>query len=99
MMEDVQGRVDVLSKVKKLPAKMNRKKFEEAKAGFASAKDEWNKAQESFKNGNFADAISVATSVKDKVVKVMESLGMSVPVAETPAPAPAPAAAPGAAKQ
>lgn len=89
MIEDVQGRVDVLSKVKKLPAKMNREKFEEAKAGFASVKDEWNKAQESFKNGNFADAISTGTSVKDKIVKVMESLGMSVPVAETPAPAPA----------
>jgi hypothetical protein len=102
MFEDVQGRVDALSKLKKLPASLTKEKFEEAKAGFASVKDEWTKAQESFKNGSFTDAVNVATSVKDKVLKVMEALGMSIPApasaAAPPAPAQAPAAAPAKAK-
>jgi hypothetical protein len=91
MMEDVQGKVDALAKLKKLPKTLTKEKFEEAKAGLASVKDEWTKAQDSFTKGSFTDAINVAGSVKDKVLKVMESLGMSVPA---PVPAPAPVAAP-----
>jgi hypothetical protein len=111
MIEDVQGKVDALSKLKKLPKKLTKDKFEEAKAGLASVKDEWSKAQESFKNGSFTDAINVAGSAKDKVIKAMESLGMSVPApavapaatpvaaqAAVPAPAPAPAKTPAPAK-
>jgi nucleotide-binding universal stress UspA family protein len=94
MVEDIQAKVDSLSKVKKLPAKITKEGFEEAKAGLASIKDEWAKAQASFTSGNFTEAVSVATSLKDKAVKIMESLGMSVPVAEAPATAPAPAATP-----
>ncbi len=97
MIEDVQGKVDALSKLKRLPAKLTKDKFEEAKAGLASAKDEWTKAQESLKNKNFADAINVAGSVKDKVINIMESLGMSVPapvVAPAAAPAPVPTVTP-----
>jgi len=86
MVADLQSRVDVLSKAKKLPASITKEKFEEAKAGLDAIIDEWIKAQESFKTGSFADAISMATSVKDKAVKAMETLGMSAP---TPAFAPA----------
>ena len=92
MVADIQGKVDSLSKVKKLPASLTKEKFEEAKAGLASVKDEWTKAEESFKTGSFADAVSMATSVKDKAVKVMEALGISAPSA-APAAAPAPAPA------
>ena len=105
MIEDVQGKVDALSKLKRLPAKLKKDQFEEAKTGLASAKDEWTKAQESFKNANFNDAINVAGSVKDKVIKIMESLGMSVPapvvapvIAPAAAPAPVPTPAPATAK-
>jgi len=97
MIEDIQGKVDALSKLKKLPAKLKKDKFEEAKAGLASVKDEWTKAQESFKNEKFTDAINVAGSVKDKVINIMEALGMSIPapvVAPVAAPVVAPAAAP-----
>ena len=99
MIEDVQGKVDALSKLKRLPAKLKKNTFEEAKAGLASAKDEWTKAQESFKNEKFTDAINVAGSVKDKVINIMGALGMSIPapvVAPVVAPAavPAPASAP-----
>lgn len=101
MIEDVQGKVDALSKLKRLPAKLTKDKFEEAKAGLASAKDEWTKAQESLKNKNFADAINVAGSVKDKVINIMGALGMSIPapvVAPVVAPAAVPAPAPASTK-
>ncbi|HUN54529.1 MAG TPA: hypothetical protein VMU29_05175 [Smithella sp.] len=98
MIEDVQAKLDSLSKLKRLPAKLTKDKFEEAKAGLASAKDEWTKAQESFKNSKFTDAINVAGSVKDKVINIMGALGMSVPApVVAPAAAPAPATAPAAA--
>jgi len=93
MIEDVQGKVDALSKLKRLPAKLKKDKFEEAKAGLASAKDEWTKAQESFKNEKFTDAINAAGSLKDKVINIMGTLGMSIP-APVVAPVVAPAAAP-----
>jgi len=95
MIADMQSKVDSLSKLKKLPASLTKEKFEEAKAGLASVKDEWTKAEESFKTESFADAVSMATSVKDKAVKVMDDLGMSIPApAADPAVAvPAPATA------
>ncbi len=107
MIEDVQGKVDALSKLKRLPKKLAKDKFEEAKLGLASVKDEWTKAEESFKNKSFTDAITMAGSVKDKLIKIMESLGMSVPApvpapaatqAAVPAPAPAQVPAPAKAK-
>ena len=49
------------------------------KSGLEGAKEEWAKAQESFKAGNLAEAISVANSVKEKATKAMETLGLPVP--------------------
>jgi hypothetical protein len=91
MVADIQSKVDSLAKVKKLPAGITKEGLAEAKAGVASLKDEWAKIQQSFTSGNFADAVNIATSLKDKAVKIMESLGMSVPA---PAAAPVPTAAP-----
>ena len=79
MVEAIQSRVDILSQSKKLPANLTAEKFAEAKSGLAAAKEEWAKALESFKAGNFADAISVANSVKEKAAKTMETLGLPVP--------------------
>jgi hypothetical protein len=92
MVADIQNKVDSLSKAKKLPASLTKEKFEEVKAGFASVKDEWEKVQQSFTSGNFADAVNVATSLKDKASKIMETLGINA-TAATPAPAAVPAAA------
>jgi nucleotide-binding universal stress UspA family protein len=101
MIADIQSKVDSLSKLKKLPASLTKEKFEEVKAGLASITCEWSKAQDSFKTGSFVDAVSMATLVKEKAVKAMEALGMSVPApttapapVPTPTPAPAPATAP-----
>jgi hypothetical protein len=77
--EEVQAKVDALSKVKRLPAKLTKEKFAEAQAAFASVKDDWTKAQESFKNANFTDALNMAGSLKGKLTNIMESLGMITP--------------------
>jgi DNA repair exonuclease SbcCD ATPase subunit len=79
MVAAIQSRVDILSKSKKLPANLTAEKFAEAKSGLTSAKEEWAKALESFKAGNYADAVSVANSVKGKAAKTMEVLGLPVP--------------------
>ena len=79
MVEAVQSRVDMLSKSKKLPANLTAEKFAEAKSALAAAKEEWTKADESFKAGNAAEAVSMANSVKEKAAKAMELLGMPVP--------------------
>jgi len=79
MVESLQSRVDILSQSKKLPASITAEKFAEVKSVLASIKEDWNKAQESFKAGEISDAVAVGTSVKDKLVKAMESLGMTVP--------------------
>ncbi|HON58684.1 MAG TPA: hypothetical protein P5040_07615 [Smithella sp.] len=86
MVTDIQAKVDSLSKVKKLPANLSKQALEEAKTGLASVKEDWAKAEESFKAGSFADAVNAATAIKDKALKIMETLGMSAPAA---APAPA----------
>lgn len=92
MVEEIQGKVDSLSKVKKLPASITKEGLEEAKAGLASLREEWGKVQQIFTSGNFVEAVNGATSLKDKATKIMEALGMSVPAA-APVAAPAPAAA------
>ena len=93
MFEDIKAKVEELAKAKKLPANLTKEKLEEAKAGLASAQDEWGKVQQSFTSGNLTDALTGANSLKDKALKIMESLGMSAPAA---APAPAAATAPAA---
>jgi len=79
MVEAIQSRVDILSQSKKLPATITAEKFAEAKSGLTAAKEEWGKALESFKAENLTDAVSVANSVKEKAVKIMEILGLPVP--------------------
>lgn len=97
MVETMQGKVDELSKAKKLPADLTSEKFVEAKAGLAAIKEEWAKAMENFKAGNVADALVSATAIKEKASQTMALLGLtaaaSVPAEVKPEAAPAPAAA------
>jgi DNA repair exonuclease SbcCD ATPase subunit len=79
MVEAIQGKVDDLSKLKKLPKAITTEKLAEAKSGLEAVKADLAKAQESFKSGNIAEAIAVATAVKEKAVKAMESLGITAP--------------------
>ncbi|GAB6272933.1 MAG: hypothetical protein PHH96_01345 [Smithellaceae bacterium] len=79
MVEAIQGKVDDLSKLKKLPKAITAEKLAEAKSGLEAVKADLAKAQESFKSGNIAEAIAVATVVKEKAAKAMESLGITAP--------------------
>jgi hypothetical protein len=79
MVEAIQGKVDDLSKLKKLPKAITAEKLAEAKSGLEAVKADLAKAQESFTSGNIEEAIAVATAVKEKAVKAMESLGITAP--------------------
>jgi DNA repair exonuclease SbcCD ATPase subunit len=79
MVEAIQGKVDDLSKLKKLPKAITAEKLAEAKSGLEAVKADLAKAQESFKSGNIAEAIAVATVVKEKAAKAMKSLGITAP--------------------
>jgi seryl-tRNA synthetase len=85
--EAIQSRLNMLSKSKKLPAGLDKAKFEEAKTGLASITSTWTDATAAFGAGNLTDAIAKAGSVKTKAVEVMGLLGMQVPPALQGSPA------------
>lgn len=76
MIEAIQGRVDTLSKSKKLPTDLTAEQFAEVESGLAALKKEWATAVEGFNAGNIADAVSMANSVKEKSEKTIEILGV-----------------------
>lgn len=77
--EAIQSRVDILSKSKKLPANLDKAKFDEVKAGLAEAIQVWGDAQKAFSSGDLADAVSKAKTLKDKATEMMTTLGMQIP--------------------
>ena len=79
MVDAIKSRVDVLSKSKKLPANIDKAKFDEVKAGLPEVTQMWDDAQKAFSGGNLADALSKAKTIKDKAVEMMTTLGMQVP--------------------
>jgi len=81
MIAAIKSRVDVLSKSKKLPANLDKGKFEGAKSGLAEIEKAWGDASNAFKQGGLADALAKAKSVKAKAVEIMTTLGMQVPEA------------------
>jgi vacuolar-type H+-ATPase subunit E/Vma4 len=81
MAEAIKSRVDILSQSKKLPAGLDKDKFESAKAGLEEVNKGWASASEAFKSGNLTDAIGRAKVAKDKAVEAMTALNMQVPPA------------------
>lgn len=81
MVGALESRVDILSKAKTLPPKIDKATFEEAKAGLATVKQTWADAQESFKGGKVEDAVAKGNTVKTKTAEIMTKLGMTVPPA------------------
>ena len=81
VIEAIQGRVDILSKAKKLPANMDKTAVESAKSGLESMNKAWTDAQASFSSGNLADALAKANAVKSQAAEIMTRLGMPVPPA------------------
>ncbi len=83
MLDAVKSRLDILSKSKKLPAGMDKAKLESAKSDYETAVKMWDDAKANFSGGNLTDALAKATTVKEKAVEVMKTLGMQVPEAAT----------------
>ena len=81
MIASIKSRVDVLSKSRKLPANLDKEKFDGAKNGLAGIEKAWEEASSAFKAGGLADALAKAKSLKEKAVEIMTTLGMQVPEA------------------
>ena len=81
MIEAIKGRVDILSKSKKLPANLDKEKFEGAQNGLAEISKVWDDSNAAFKEGKLTDALAKATAVKEKAAEIMSTLGMQVPQA------------------
>jgi hypothetical protein len=70
----VQGRVDELSKTKRVPKGVD---LGAAKSGLADATSAWGKAQEAFKSGNPADAVTAAKDAQGKLASAAAALKLS----------------------
>ncbi len=81
MVAAIQSRVDILSKSKRLPAGLDKEKFESAKASLAAITQTWTEASNAFQGGNLMDAVDKAKTVKEKAVEIMNTLGMKPPEA------------------
>jgi hypothetical protein len=81
MVEAIKSRVDILSKSKKLPAGLDKVKFDGVKSGLAEITQTWTDATTAFQSGNLAEALAKAKTVKDKAVEIMTTLGMHAPTA------------------
>ena len=79
MVEAIKSRVDTLSQSKKLPANIDKAKFDGIKASMPEVTKIWEDAQKAFSSGNLADAVAKAKTLKDKAVEIMTTLGMQVP--------------------
>jgi hypothetical protein len=79
MVEAIKSKVDALSKSKKLPASLDKAKFDGAKAGLDEMTQMWGDAQKASAAGNLSDAMSKANTVKGKALEIMNTLGMQAP--------------------
>lgn len=81
IVEAITKRVEILSKSRKLPAGLDKEKFESAKATLATVTQTWTEASAAFQAGNLVDAVGKANTVKEKAVEIMNALGMKAPEA------------------
>jgi hypothetical protein len=71
----VQARIDALSKTKHVPKDVD---LGAAKSGLADATSAWDKAQEAFKAGNPADAVTAAKDAQAKVASAATALKLNL---------------------
>jgi len=72
----VKTRVDDLSKTKHAPKGVD---LGAAKSGLADAQSAWDKAEEAFKSGDPADAVTAAKDAKTKVASAAGALKLNLP--------------------
>ena len=71
----VQTRIDALSKSKHVPKDLD---LGAAKSGLADATSAWDKAQEAFKSGNPADAVTAGKDAQGKLASAAAALKMTL---------------------
>jgi hypothetical protein len=72
----VQTRIDSLSKTKHVPKDVD---LGAAKSGVADATSAWDKAQEAFKSGNPADAVTAGKDAQGKIASAAAALKLNLP--------------------
>jgi hypothetical protein len=75
----IQGRVDILSKSKKLPASIDAAAFDGVKTGLAGLNQTLVDATTAANGGDLATAVAKANDVKAQAVKALGVLGLPVP--------------------
>ena len=76
MVDDIQARVDELSKQKRLPWGLNKDEFAEAKSDFEAMKAQWTEASNEYKSGKQIDAVEKAKSAKGMNEEIRDQLKM-----------------------
>ena len=76
LVDAVQGKIDQLGKLKKLPKEIDAAKLTTAKDSLAAAKASWQEATAAFGSGNIQDALAKGKTVKEKVAEVAALLGL-----------------------
>jgi hypothetical protein len=71
----VQTRIDALTKTKRVPKDVD---LGAAKSGLADATSAWDKAQEAFKSGNAADAVSAGKDAQGKLASAAAALKLTL---------------------
>jgi hypothetical protein len=71
----VQARVDALTKTKRVPKDVD---LNAAKSGLADATTAWGQAQDAFKAGNPADAVSAAKDAQTKAAAAAAALKLNL---------------------
>ena len=79
MVEEIDKRVETLSKTKHLPKGVTKDSVAAAKTGVDSLKSMWNDATNAANSGDFTTAMAKADSVKAKAAEIMKSLDMKPP--------------------
>jgi hypothetical protein len=79
MLDAIKGKLDAISKVKKLPAGMDKAKLDGVKSDYEAAVTMWNEAKAASDAGNVADAVAKGKAVEEKAAGIMTTLGMKVP--------------------
>jgi len=76
MVEDIQSRVDELSKEKRLPWGLNKDEFAEAKSDFEIMKTQWTEASSEYKSGKEIKAVEKARIAREMNEDIRKQLKM-----------------------
>jgi hypothetical protein len=76
MVKEIQGRIDELSAMKKLPKDVGAETLQKARAEVAEVSSAWQKAQASFQGGALAEAVALVKGLPERAHAVMDQLGM-----------------------